>query len=259
MENYPSNSHKTREQNTDKKVEKVVSGKTSTKKKSGIRKLSDTFLSEDIGNVKNYIFAEVLLPAAKKLVSDIVTNGTNMLLYGEIKNKKGNSSKVSYSRYYDDRSRDYRTSSIRSGFDFDEIIFETRGDAEAVLDAMYDILNQYKVVSVAELYDLASITTHNYTCNNYGWVDLRGSKCCSGARRLYFKITKSVIDRLRKEIIMKTYVLEYIVYTRIVDGMLVSERKQKEVCSKTLQGAIKRLYLESEKNFGGLTAILKEG
>lgn len=175
MENYPSNSHKAREEVAEKKVEKVVSGKTSTKKKSGIRKLSDTFLSEDVSNVKSYIFSEVLLPAAKKLVSDIVTNGTNMLLYGEIKNKKGNSSKVSYSRYYDDRSRDYRSPVVRSNFDYDEIIFETRGDAEAVLDAMYDILNQYKVVSVAELYDLASITTHNYTCNNYGWIDLRGS------------------------------------------------------------------------------------
>lgn len=178
MENYPSNSHKAREEVAEKKVEKVVSGKTSTKKKSGIRKLSDTFLSEDVGNVKSYIFSEVLLPAAKKLVSDIVTNGINMLLYGEIKNKKGNSSKVSYSRYYDDRrdrSRDYRSPVVRNNFDYDEIIFETRGDAEAVLDAMYDILNQYKVVSVAELYDLASITTHNYTCNNYGWIDLRGS------------------------------------------------------------------------------------
>lgn len=175
MENYPSNSHKAREEVAEKKVEKVVSGKTSTKKKSGIRKLSDTFLSEDVSNVKSYIFSEVLLPAAKKLVSDIVTNGTNMLLYGEIKNKKGNSSKVSYSRYYDDRSRDYRSPVVRNNFDYDEIIFETRGDAEAVLDAMYDILNQYKVVSVAELYDLASITTHNYTCNDYGWIDLRGS------------------------------------------------------------------------------------
>lgn len=178
MENYPSNSHKAREEVAEKKVEKVVSGKTSTKKKSGIRKLSDTFLSEDVSNVKSYIFSEVLLPAAKKLVSDIVTNGTDMLLYGEIKNKKGNSSKVSYSRYYDDRrdrSRDYRSPVVRNNFDYDEIIFETRGDAEAVLDAMYDILNQYKVVSVAELYDLASITTHNYTCNNYGWIDLRGS------------------------------------------------------------------------------------
>jgi hypothetical protein len=175
MENYPSNSHKAREEVAEKKVEKVVSGKTSTKKKSGIRKLSDTFLSEDVSNVKSYIFSEVLLPAAKKLVSDIVTNGTNMLLYGEIKNKKGNSSKVSYSRYYDDRSRDYRSPVVHNNFDYDEIIFETRGDAEAVLDAMYDILNQYKVVSVAELYDLASITTHNYTCNNYGWIDLRGS------------------------------------------------------------------------------------
>lgn len=178
MENYPSNSHKAREEVAEKKVEKVVSGKTSTKKKSGIRKLSDTFLSEDVSNVKSYIFSEVLLPAAKKLVSDIVTNGIDMLLYGEIKNKKGNSSKVSYSRYYDDRrdrNRDYRSPVVRNNFDYDEIIFETRGDAEAVLDAMYDILNQYKVVSVAELYDLASITTHNYTCNNYGWIDLRGS------------------------------------------------------------------------------------
>mgnify|MGYP004450855969 CR=1 FL=1 len=85
MENYPSNSHKAREEVAEKKVEKVVSGKTSTKKKSGMRKLSDTFLSEDVSNVKSYIFSEVLLPAAKKLVSDIVTNGIDMLLYGEIR------------------------------------------------------------------------------------------------------------------------------------------------------------------------------
>ena len=121
MENYPSNSHKAREEVAEKKVEKVVSGKTSTKKKSGIRKLSDTFLSEDVSNVKSYIFSEVLLPAAKKLVSDIVTNGTNMLLYGEIKNKKGNSSKVSYSRYYDDRSRDYRSPVSATHASFSEI------------------------------------------------------------------------------------------------------------------------------------------
>ena len=76
MENYPSNSHKTREQNTDKKVEKVVSGKTSTKKKSGIRKLSDTFLSEDIGNVKNYIFAEVLSgKGTQKVANDLNQKG----------------------------------------------------------------------------------------------------------------------------------------------------------------------------------------
>ena len=32
MENYPSNSHKAREEVAEKKVEKVVSGKTSTRK-----------------------------------------------------------------------------------------------------------------------------------------------------------------------------------------------------------------------------------
>ena len=41
---------------------------------------------------------------------------------------------------------------------------------------------------------------------------------------------------------MKTYVLEYIVYTRIIDGVLVSERKQKEVRSKTLRSYKKIIF-----------------
>lgn len=49
---------------------------------------------------------------------------------------------------------------------------------------------------------------------------------------------------------MKTYILEYIVYTRIIDGMLVSERKQKEVRSKTLQGAIKDYIWNLKRTLG---------
>lgn len=40
---------------------------------------------------------------------------------------------------------------------------------------------------------------------------------------------------------MKTYILEYIVYTRIIDGMLVSERKQKEVRSKNITRSYKKI------------------
>lgn len=46
MENYPSNSHKTREQNTDKKVEKVVSGKTSTRKSQAYASCLTRFLAK---------------------------------------------------------------------------------------------------------------------------------------------------------------------------------------------------------------------
>lgn len=179
MEEYKSNSHKSREMKAEqeKKVEKVVTGTVRTKKKSEARKLADIFISEDIANVKSYILMDVLIPTIKKAISDIVTNGVDMILYGESGRTKKSSvaSKVSYSRFYDRGSdrREVRTDRTRSGFDYDDIIFDSRGDAEAVLSAMEDILETYPVVSVGDFYDLAQVSTNNYAVNNYGWTDLR--------------------------------------------------------------------------------------
>ena len=125
---------------------------------------------------------EVLVPAVKKAISDIVTNGVDMILYGETRQKKNsNTTKVSYGKYYgsvgdqERRSSSYRQSG-RTGFDYDDIIFETRGDAESVLDAMNEIISQYGVVSVGDLYDLAAVSTDNFAVNKYGWTDIAGCK-----------------------------------------------------------------------------------
>ena len=187
---YGGNSHKMKdEQKTlpdksseEKKIEKVISGSAKSKKKGEMQKFADVFITEDVGNVKNYIFMEVLVPAVKKAISDIVTNGVDMILYGETRQKKNsNTTKVSYGKYYgnsreqEQRSSSYRQSG-RTGFDYDEIIFETRGDAESVLDAMNEIISQYGVVSVGDLYDLADVSTDNFAVNKYGWTDIAGCK-----------------------------------------------------------------------------------
>ena len=57
--------------------------------------------------------------------------------------------------------------------DYDDIIFDNRGDAEAVLSSMEDVIDQYGVVSIADLFDLAEVSNSNYAMNNYGWTDLR--------------------------------------------------------------------------------------
>lgn len=120
-EEYPSNSNRAKNDKPaapEKKVEAVVSGGAKTRKKSEAKKLADTFISEDASNVKNYILGDVLIPAIKKAVCDIVTNGIEMILYGETGRAKGstvNYSKISTRRY--DRSgerRDY-TASARRG------------------------------------------------------------------------------------------------------------------------------------------------
>lgn len=182
MDEYKPNSHKSKEERIlERKVGKVVSGIVKPKKKSNIQKFADIFISEDVSSVKSYILLEVLVPAIKKAISDIVTNGIDMILYGEsrMRNKSSTASKVSYQRYYDrtdEQRRNYSTSSVRNGFDYDELIFPTRGDAEAVLDAMNEIISQYGVVSIMDLYDLANVSMDNYAANKYGWTDISGCK-----------------------------------------------------------------------------------
>lgn len=179
MAEYKSNSHRSKEiekQEERQKLEPIAKGKA--KKKSDVKKFADTFIAEDITSVKDYIIMEVLLPAAKKAISDIVTNGIDMILYGETRSKsKSRESRVSYTSYYKDRDRDYDRPSRsrgRYGYDYDDIILDTRKEAEEVLDRMDDLIDTYGMVSVADLYDLVGISG-NYTDNKYGWTNLRNA------------------------------------------------------------------------------------
>lgn len=175
MEEYPSNSFKTRKEKEP--IKKVVSGTVKTKKKNEIRKFADVFISEDASNVKSYVFMDVLIPAIKKAISDIVTNGIDMILYGETGRTKKNStaSKISYRSYYE-RENDRRNStpSIRNAYSYDDIIIETRGEAEEVLLRMDELVATYGMVSVADFHELVGITG-NYTDVKYGWTDIRNA------------------------------------------------------------------------------------
>lgn len=174
MTEYQSNSHKSKdgraEAPREKRVQKVVSGKVTTKKNEG-RKLADIFVSEDVSNVKSYLFMDVLVPAVKKLISDVARDGVDMLLYGRTggSSKGRSSSNISYRKYYDDRRDDRPSSSNRNRFDYDDLGFERRGDAEVVLDHLQAIADEYGIARVADLYDLADVTAP-YTSNRYGWT-----------------------------------------------------------------------------------------
>ena len=183
MIDYKPNSHRSKENQKDtsadrKKLEKVVTGTVKTKKKGEIRKFTDVFVSEDISNVKNYIFMDVLVPAIKKAISDIVTSGTNMILYGGTGGGSRSSrvDRISYTDYSKRSSAcpvdNYRS---RSGYSYDDIILESRGEAEEVLTRMDELVEQYGVVSVDDLYDLVGRSCE-YTDNKYGWTNIRNAE-----------------------------------------------------------------------------------
>lgn len=179
---YPSKSHASKEvkvaKDDGKRVEKVISGTVKTKKKNdNVKKFTDVFISEDIENVKSYIFMDIFVPAIKKAISDIFSNGIDMLLYGDSgkSRKRTPADRVSYRSY--DRAydrRDYNATRPRTRYSYDEIILDNRGEAQAVLDGMYEVLDMYGRVRVADFYDLVGVTG-NPQDNNYGWTSLQSA------------------------------------------------------------------------------------
>lgn len=188
MEEYKSNSYRSKEiqkndnvKPEDRKIEKVVTGVVKTKKKSKFSQAMDNFISEDAKNVKSYVFGEVLIPAIKKAISDIVTDGIDIILYGEARgrNKRSTADRVSYRSYYDDRGgrnrMNERQAIMAGSYSYDDIILSTRGEAEDVLSRMDELIETYGLVRVADLYDLVGITG-NYTDNKYGWMNIRNAE-----------------------------------------------------------------------------------
>lgn len=183
---YKSNSNKSKEESaknqlTEKRAEKVVTGKVISKKKSGIKKITDEFISEDAKNIKSYVFGEVLIPAIKKAISDIVTDGIDMILYGESRggSRRSSADRVSYRNYSSYSGGSYRRESeprtTYQSYDYNDIILDSRGEAEDVLARMDELIDSYGLVRVADLYDLVGITG-NYTDNKYGWTNIRNAQ-----------------------------------------------------------------------------------
>lgn len=200
MAEYQPNSHRYKEQQKQeaaekKKMEKVVTGVAKVKKKSEISKVAGAIISEDLANVKTHVVSDVIIPAAKKLIYDIVKDGIDMLLYGGSgrSDKRSSGSKVSYAKFYDD-PRDRRTTSTpvtKTRFDYDDISFENRGDAEMVLKLMEEAIERYGFVTIADMYDLADLT-QPYTSNKYGWINLNTAEVVRSRDGYIIKLPRAV-------------------------------------------------------------------
>ena len=177
MNDIKPNSHKYKAENSEKKkIEPVVKSGAKLRKKNELQKVAGSIISEDAKSVKSYILMDVLVPAIKDAIEDIVTNGIRMLLRGDTSARRsgpsGGISHISYNKAYDRRDR----SSLdrpRGVMDFDDLILPTRYEAEEVLRSLDDLIETYRIVSVADMYEAAGIRDFEYTARNYGWKDIR--------------------------------------------------------------------------------------
>lgn len=172
-ENCKPNSHKSKqdlEQKPKKKAEKIISGEAKIAKKNVLQKITGAMIGGDVDDVGEYIFFDIVIPAVK----DTIIKGVEMILYGESRRPTSRSSRTDYHGRYDQNKnsrRDRYNRRIESSYE--DIVIPTRGEAEQILDKMEEYLDEYKQVTVADLYDFAGITSDNFQNNSYGWTDLR--------------------------------------------------------------------------------------
>ena len=177
-----------------KKAEKVVQESVTKRKRSLTKRFIDIFIDEDVGDVKSYLIYDVLVPAIKENVADMINSAVGLLLFGDAGRRayrrggnNGTGSKVNYNGMFNGGQRSDRQARVgraQAAHDFEDIIFETRGDAELVLDGMLELLGDYKQVSVADFYDLAGVSTE-FTDNKYGWTNLCSARVMGSPRNGY--------------------------------------------------------------------------
>jgi hypothetical protein len=189
----PGNSRKLRaaraaqETPREKKQEKIVTGEVIQRKKRLRRRFTEAFFGDErVGDALESFIAEILVSAFKSMVSDTVGQFSNALRDGSDKFLYGTTRRsittargpyTSYNRVTGVRPAYNQISDRgRTLHDFDEVILESRGEAEDVLDRMRELIAQFDVATVADFYDLLNITTGDFAAERWGWTDLRSAK-----------------------------------------------------------------------------------
>lgn len=178
------NSHKNRSatEKTEKDrepVEKIVEGKVVSRKQPVWKRFTRSMVADDVGNVGEYILTDVLIPATKNLIVDMVGQSIERVLFGTSRGRIRRSplgmslrDQVNYSgRYSGETARRPMTREARARHDFNEIVLENRAEAIEVVEGLVDRIARYGSVTVAELYDFVG-TTGSFADQRWGWNDL---------------------------------------------------------------------------------------
>ncbi len=176
------------------KLESVVTKPVVTKKKGLLRRAADNFLSEEVGDIKDYIVQDVLIPSMKNVgldmvraVCDALQGSVETAFYGRrvtrpgqgiasMITRAGSRTYVGYSNISTANAQAHISSreerSARARHDFSEIVYSSRGEAEEVLSHLVDLTIDYGLASVADYRELSGLETSGVD-QNYGWTNLK--------------------------------------------------------------------------------------
>lgn len=190
---FPPNSEVSKQQKIRKEEEKdlvrVTSGEPVRRRRSLWKQFKETFIAGDAKSTGRFVVFDVLLPMTRDIVYEVGSEGLQKLIFGESRRYRGVTRPqageygyVAYNRYSSTSAPASRMTgpqramsrTARARHDFDEIVLDSRVEAEQVIDELYEVVSRYESASVADLYQLVGLPAA-HTDHKWGWTDLHGS------------------------------------------------------------------------------------
>lgn len=163
------------QKNREKKptLEKAIQGNASVKKPSTGRRFKDELIYDDGTDLKEFFLFDLLAPTIKDVIVDFGKRLLELIFYGRASGKaksSGGASYVSYSSFNQSRRSDRPIASRTKRIaELDSLEFESRADAENIVDLMNELIDQYGEADVKDLYSLAGITSNGFVDCQFGW------------------------------------------------------------------------------------------
>lgn len=180
MDNYPNNSHKAKNDSKSRDVKPVITGKTEIKKNN---KFLNAILSDNFSDIKSNLISDVLIPIVIKTISDIGHNTLDVILGGRGDPRRRSTADryswrepISYENRYRNNNYRYERDRNENEYDYRNIMYYSRSDAINVLKGLDDLICQYGVATILDLYDLSNRGDETRPSDSkYGWDDLRSA------------------------------------------------------------------------------------
>ncbi len=197
---FPGNANRNK---PEKKDVKMVTSKPATRKKKGkLKAFAETVFEDDDGEkISDLIVNDILIPSAKDTASTIVGSMLDMVRdiveralfgrsYGVSHRDRNHRNASRYSSSYkSSRPRD-REPINKHGVD--DVVFDSREEAEDVLDLLVNLIEDYGEASISDFYDAAGVTSGNFTDNKYGWNNLNNAKITRRGSDFFIRLPRPI-------------------------------------------------------------------
>lgn len=191
-EEFPNNSHIRRggevPPEVDKQIEKIITGEAVVRRPSGFKRFRKTFIAGDSRTVADHVFWGLLVPSAKDAIVDMGQTFVEMMILGD--RRPGRSSSGNSPQQGSGSTSRFNYNGISTGsrlvlgsqshapapkeqgrYHPNEVVLGTRAEAEAVFESLFEKLEKYGSVTVADFYRTVGATA-NYMDDRWGWKNL---------------------------------------------------------------------------------------